>query len=298
MRDYVVKAILGDKEFLAMVASSTKLVEEATEIHQAMPTAAAALGRALTLVGIMGITLKGRERISIQILSQGPIREIFVQSDAMGHVRGYIKWPHVHLKPTKEGKLDVEAATGGEGMLYVVRDLGFGEPYVGSTALVTGGIAKDLAYYFTVSEGIPSAVGAGVYVGKDGSILGAGGFIVQKLPEASESSLANIEKNIGDIDSISKFVAAGGTPEDLLYEISRGLDITILEERPIKYQCGCSRERAERALLMLGLSELIDIYKKDKGAEVKCAFCGRVYKFNELEIKKLIDQIKTDYPPA
>ena len=51
---------------------------------------------------------------------------------------------------------------------------------------ISGEIAEDLAYYFTVSEQTPSAVSLGVLVDKDYSIKVAGGLIIQMLPGAEE----------------------------------------------------------------------------------------------------------------
>lgn len=298
MRDYVLKALIAEDRILSMIAVSTNLVEEATRRHKALPTAASAFGRVLTLTAILGTTLKERQKISIQILTRGPLKEIYAQSDWKGNVRGYIKWPFVHFPPTDEGKLNVEGATGRDGMLYVVRDLGFGEPYVGSVALRTGGIAKDLAYYFAVSEGIPSAVGAGVYVNTDGSILGAGGFIIQPLPEVPEETIAILEKNIGNMPSISKLISEGARPEDILEKVAKGLEFEILTRVNIRYKCSCSKGRAERALVSLGMKEILDMIEKDKGAEVKCEFCGKIYNFTENELKKILLYIPQKKPPA
>ncbi len=291
--DRAIRALIGEGEFTAFVAVTKELVEESRLIHGTFPTATAALGRTLTLVGLMGLNLKGREKVSIQILSEGPIREIYAQGDPEGNVRGFIRWPDVDLPPTSDGKLNVEGALGGRGMLYVLRDFGYGQPYMGMIPLKTGGIATDLAYYFTISEGIPSAVAAGVLVGKDGEVLGAGGFIVQPLPGTTENRVQVLEENIKRMPQISRQVAEGATPEDILHMISRDLGAVVLVHKQLQYRCSCSRERAERALLSLGEAELIDMIDRDGGAEVKCEFCGRKYLFSSADLELILTRIKT-----
>ena len=291
--DRAIRALIGEGEFTAFVAVTKELVEESRLIHGTFPTATAALGRTLTLVGLMGLNLKGREKVSIQILSEGPIREIYAQGDPEGNVRGFIRWPDVDLPPTSDGKLNVEGALGGSGMLYVLRDFGYGQPYMGMIPLKTGGIATDLAYYFTISEGIPSAVAAGVLVGKDGEVLGAGGFIVQPLPGTTEDRVQVLEENIKRMPQISRQVAEGATPEDILHMISRDLGAVVLAHKQLQYRCSCSRERAERALLSLGEAELIDMIDRDGGAEVKCEFCGRKYLFSRADLELILTRIKT-----
>ena len=291
--DRAIRALIGEGEFTAFVAVTKELVEESRLIHGTFPTATAALGRALTLVGLMGLNLKGREKVSIQILSEGPIREIYAQGDPEGNVRGFIRWPDIDLPPTSDGKLNVEGALGRRGMLYVLRDFGYGEPYMGMIPLKSGGIATDLAYYFTISEGIPSAVAAGVLVGKKGEVLGAGGFIVQPLPGTSENRIQALEENIKKMPQISRQVAEGATPEDILQMIARGLGAVVLAHKQLQYRCSCSRERAERALLSLGEAELIDMIDRDGGAEVKCEFCGRKYQFSRADLELILSRIKT-----
>ncbi|MCD6088019.1 MAG: Hsp33 family molecular chaperone HslO [Candidatus Hydrothermae bacterium] len=291
--DRAIRALIGEGEFTAFVAVTKELVEESRLIHGTFPTATAALGRALTLVGLMGLNLKGREKVSIQILSEGPIREIYAQGDPEGNVRGFIRWPDVDLPPTSDGKLNVEGALGRRGMLYVLRDFGYGEPYMGMIPLKSGGIATDLAYYFTISEGIPSAVAAGVLVGKKGEVLGAGGFIVQPLPGTSEDRIQALEENIKKMPQISRQVAEGATPEEILQMIAQGLGAVVLAHKQLQYRCSCSRERAERALLSLGEAELIDMIDRDGGAEVKCEFCGRKYQFSRADLELILSRIKT-----
>ncbi len=290
-KDHILRAILGDNDFLALVAISTDTVEEARRIHGTSPTPTAALGRALTIVGMMGALMKGKERVSLQFITTGVIREIFVQGNAEGHVRGYIRPPRAEYPITKDGKLNVEGALTNDGFLYVVRDFGFGEPFVGSTPLRTGGIATDVAYYYTVSEGIPSAVASGVLVAEDGHVISSGGFIVQPIAGGEkERIIGKLEENISKMEPVSRIIAGGGSSEDILKGISKGLEYRITQIHPLEYRCTCSRERARRALLLLDVSELFTILKEDSGAEVKCEFCGKTYKFDETDIQRIIEE--------
>lgn len=295
--DYIVKAIVA-RSHLALVARTTHLVDEARKRHGASPTAIAAFGRLLSLTGIMGSLLREKQRISLQIISRGPIREMFSQSDWEGNVRGYIRWPYVDLPPKESGHLDVESALGHGGMLYVVKDLGMGEPYWGAISLKTGGVATDLAYYFTLSEGVPSAVGAGVYVGKYGEVLGAGGFIIQPLPNPDPKIMEKLEKNVSELKNISILTAQGEGPEDILNRLAKGLPITNLGIRRVRYRCSCSRQRAIRTLRLLGAKELIKMIDEDRRAEVVCQFCGSRYDFSEGELKEILQELTEGLPPS
>lgn len=68
------------------------------------------------------------------------------------------------------------------------------DPFTGSVPIVSGEIGEDFTYYFANSEQTPSSVGVGVLVNPDETILAAGGFIIQLMPGAQESTIEEIEK--------------------------------------------------------------------------------------------------------
>src|SRR5699024_2038265 len=132
--------------------------------------------------------------------------------------RGYVANPHVNLSPNEQGKLDVRSAVG-EGSLSIVKDLGLKDYFTGSVPIVSGEISEDFTYYFATSEQTPSAVGAGVLVNPDYTILASGGFIVQVMPGASDEVLDKLEQNIAEFPPISKLIEDGYTPEQLLNKL-------------------------------------------------------------------------------
>ncbi|MEN2984365.1 MAG: Hsp33 family molecular chaperone HslO [Dictyoglomaceae bacterium] len=290
--DYLIRGIGEKGKIMVYVARTTDLVEKARKIHNATPTAIAALGRALTLVAIMGKMLKGKETISLQILGNGPLGGIFVDADAHGNVRGYVKRPYIDLPPTSDGKLDVSGAVGQKGIISIVRDLGLKEPYRGSTNLVSGSIAKDLAYYFSHSEQQPSAVAAGVYVDKSGKVSSAGGYIVQIFQDTSLEIIEKLENNIASMDPPSKLILDGVTPEEIVEKILKDLDRKIFTPEKISYSCRCSRVKAENVLLALGINEIRELLNKQEITEVRCEFCGNIYQFTSKDLIELINLLE------
>ncbi len=171
MKDKLVKAIAKDGQVRIIGAITTELVNEGVKLHNCAPTAAAALGRMLTAGALMGTTLKSeKDTLTLQIHGGGIAKGVVVTSYADGHVKGYIGNPTADIEPNSKGKLDVSGIIGKNGNLLVIRDMGLKEPYIGQVPIYTGEIGEDLAYYYTVSEQTPSAVGLGVLVDKDLSI--------------------------------------------------------------------------------------------------------------------------------
>ena len=194
--------------------------------------------------------------------------------------------PDVDLPPNAQGKLNVGGALD-LGILSVIKDMGLKEPYVGQCQLQTGEIAEDLTYYFATSEQIPSAVGLGVLVDKDGSVMQAGGFIIQLMPFTPDDVIDRLEKKITEIDSVTQMLEKGMTPEQILEEILGEFGIEITDTVETAFKCDCSKEKISRALATISKKDMDDIINDGESIEVKCQFCNTAYKFEVDELKEL-----------
>lgn len=293
MKDELIRATAKDGQIRIICATTTNLVQEGCRIHNCSPTASAALGRLLTAGSLMGAMLKSEKDIlTIKITGDGPAKGLIVTSQSDASVKGYIGNPKADLPPNEKGKLDVGGLIGKDGGLFVIRDLGLKEPYVGQVPLATGEIGDDLAYYFTVSEQTPSAVGLGVLVDKDLSIKAAGGFIIQMMPGAEELLADFLTYRLEEVPSVTKLISDGMSAEDMLKFIFEDMDLKILDREEPKYKCNCSRERVERALISIGEKDLRSIYDEEKEEEIVCDFCNKSYKFSHDDLGILLKNIK------
>ncbi|MBR2915090.1 MAG: Hsp33 family molecular chaperone HslO, partial [Clostridia bacterium] len=80
--------------------------------------------------------------------------------------------------------------------------------------------------------------------------------------------------------------------EEILAVYLNGIEYDVFDEIQNGYECNCSRERTDRALVSLGKKELTDIYENDENTEMTCQFCGRKYSYTKQEIAKLIKEAK------
>lgn len=293
-KDYIVRASLANDSVRAFAISSTHLVAEARERHKTLPVVTAALGRLLSAGAIMGSMMKGdKDIVTISLKGDGPAGYITVTADSHGHVKGFPGNPNVDIPRKYAGKLDVGAAVG-RGLLTVSYDLGLKEPYSGQVEIQTGEVAEDLAYYFTVSEQLPSAVGLGVMVDTDSSVKHAGGFIVQLLPDAPEDVIELLEKKLANLEPVTAMMEQGMTPEDMLSYIFEGVDIEFTERHDVEFYCDCSKEKVKRALAAISDKDLQDIVNDGEDIEVKCYFCNTAYKFSIADIKDILSSRKID----
>lgn len=292
MSDYIVRAMAANQQIRAFAAVTRDVVETARKAHNTSPVATAALGRLLTGGAMMGVMMKGEKDIlTLQIQAGGPLKGITVTADSKGRVKGYVGNPDVCIPANSKGKLDVAGAVG-VGFMNVIKDMGMKEPYMGQVALQTSEIAEDLTYYFATSEQVPSAVGLGVLMNKDNTVRQAGGFIVQVMPFAEESTIDKLEKNVQNISSVTNLLEEGHTPESLLEKVLEGFDIEISDHIPTEFYCNCSKKRVEKALISIGRKDLNEMIQEGKDVELNCHFCNTNYVFSVEELKEILRRCK------
>ncbi len=290
MKDYLVRIITKNANVRGLACRTSHLVGETCRRHGAYPTACVALGRALTGGALMGALLKTGQRVALRFEGNGPLEKIIVEAESDGALRGYVKVPNVDL-PLKEGKFDVSEALGRSGLLTVVKDLRLKEPYTGMVELYTGEIGEDLAFYLTESEQIPSAVGLGVSVDRDGGVSAAGGFLIQSFPPYHEKTVDRLIQRIQKISSITEQIREGKTPEQLLDILFSGIPFDVLEKRPLSFQCSCSKERVEKALIALGRPGMEDMISRQRETTVTCEFCRESYHLTREELGQLVEHM-------
>lgn len=268
---------------------TTEIVENARKIHDLSPVATAALGRCLTMAVLMSSNLKGEDdKITLQIKGNGPLGTIVVTADSKNNVRGYVQNPNLDLPLKQDGKLDVGTAVGKEGFLYVIRDIGLKDPYIGMSKLISGEIAEDFTNYYYTSEQKNTAVALGVLVDKNG-VKKAGGFIVSAMPDATDDELFILENRLQEAKPISQMLNENMSLFDIANDITGDINMKVLddEQEEPKYKCNCSKDRMQTALISIGKEELNKILQEDKKVEIVCHFCNKKYEFSEEELKSL-----------
>ena len=286
--DRVLHLQLMQGQARVLFLETTAMTQRCADVHNATPVCAAALGRLMTGTAMLGVMMKGeKESVTVSIHGDGPMGTLIAVADHAG-VKACADNPQVELPLREDGKLDVGGAVGHHGRLTVVKDLGLREPYIGQSELVSGEIAVDFANYFVLSEQQPSLVALGVLT-HGPAVLKAGGLLIQPLPGCSEETLSQLELRSPMFADISRELSAAPM-EELIDGWFRGLEPELLEESPIAWQCNCSRDRMERALISLGRKELQQLIDEDQGASLACHFCHSHYDFTTDDLKRLFDQ--------
>lgn len=288
-RNYLVRASAYDGLVRAFAVDATDVVGELATRHHTEPAVSAALGRLSTGALLFGAMLKEEEQlVTIRVQGDGPAGTLLASANGRGEVRGLVATPRPNVEQVKNGKLNVSGAVGADGHLTVTRDLGMRQPYSGTVGIISGEIGEDLAHYLVTSEQVPSAVGIGVFVQPDESIEAAGGYIVQLMPGMPDRDATTIEQAVRALPHPTTMLRQHETPEDILTRIFGVGGFTLLDRKPVRFHCPCTRERAERALLLLGAQEIEELRDRpEEGAELKCEFCLTAYTFTNEELEDL-----------
>lgn len=292
--DRIVTATAKDGTYSIVAGITTELVRETQRRHDFSPTVSAAVGRLLTGSALLGASLKGKEKLTLQIASEGPVLGIVadVALNAPGEIggRGYARRPHAEIPLNALGKFDVGGIVG-KGFLQVTRSFEVGQPYNGIVALETGEIGDDIAAYLMQSEQIPSVVALGVLANPEG-IKAAGGIIAQVLPGADEATIAVLEAGASAMPAVTTLIADGATPDDLVRALAGSLDVRFTRAYDVAFTCTCSLDRVERALAGLGRDELQKIVDEQPQTEAVCEFCKTAYVLSHDDVRGLIDRLE------
>jgi molecular chaperone Hsp33 len=275
--DCLVRGIARAADLRVLAAVTTGVVAEGARRHGTDPAATCALGRALTSGLLLATLTKGGERVTVQLVGDGPIGSITVDANDAGDARGYVLHPKTGLRvPTGRGSLgDV---LGRNGVVNILRDLGLNERYQGQVALTTGEIDEDVEAYLRQSEQVPSALGCEVVLDKEGQLVAAGGLLVQALPGGDPASVREVQHALRTGDLYRLLAGGERSPRVLAERLYPTLPLEWMgADRPVRFWCTCSSQRIEDMLALLDKVDLDELIAEDRPADVTCNFCGEHY---------------------
>jgi len=281
-----VRAIDRERHVRVCAAITTGLVADAARRHELSAAASRAVGRALTSGVLLATLTKGEERVTVQLMGDGPLGSITVDANGTGDVRGYA----LHANAGADFTLDRHVAdvVGRRGVVNVLRDLGLKELYQGQIALVTGEVDEDIEAYLRMSEQVPSALGCEVLIDDSRKIAAAAGVLVQVMPGGEPDVVRELQHALRT-DLIGDLLREGVRSARTIAE--RAWSLGPLEfmggDRDIRFRCRCSPERIGEMLALLGTVDLDEMIAEDKPAEVVCNYCNTRYQIGRSELESI-----------
>ncbi len=283
-RDRLDRFVLKGGQARGAIVNGTFLIQKMRRQHHLGLLETLVLGHAYLGALLMAASMKGEERLSLQIDCSGPVKGLVAEANARLEVRGYLKNVPIPIdRPLEDYNL---TPFFGAGVLRITRDLQDAkQPFSGTVDLKYGNLAEDLTYYYLSSEQVHTAFNLSVQFDRQGQVTGAGGLFLQRMPDCRESVASEMERIIRTLPPLGKALADGREPPVLITDEFAALQPLVKDSRRVDFFCPCSRKRFQHLLALLPAEDLADL--KHNGpfpVELRCSYCNQIYAFTAAQL--------------
>lgn len=292
-RDAFHSLLVPEHGIVIGAVDTTDSCKEGQRLHDLSSTACIALGRLMTAAALVGAVQKRRGLLSLQVVGRGQLGQVFADCTPDGHLRGYVKNPHIGfpLLPGEDPTLRISIGHAiAPGACSMIREPERAD-YVQSTSdLVSGEVDDDVESAIRVSDQIVTSLTCDVLLDGELKVIHAGGIILQPLPHGDVDALNAMAAPLRNGGLAKKLLAHKGDILAVLKEIAPDAE-RIDDPQALQWKCRCSAERVRGALKMLPPADLTDMIAKGEPVEVTCDFCGTVYKVDKTDMQKAHDEL-------
>lgn len=275
----------GDNVRLSAV-SATTMVNSMRANHETGLLETYMLGQGYIAGALLSSTVKGNDRILMQIQCGGPVKGMSIEAWASGAVRGYLVNNPIPLSAPLES-LDTSLIYG-PGFLTITKYLeGSKTPFSGDVMLGYGNLANDLALYFKESEQTPSLFYLSIDFDKEGRVWGAGGLFMQALPGCPDSTLEKLQEGLERLGKLGRMIGEGMSVREYVETELSAFHPHHIGHTPIGFSCPCTRESFTSYLSSLPAAEKDEILKGEFPLELECLNCGSRYSYTKEEFERI-----------
>lgn len=260
--------------------------QELLAIHHYPLIVARLLGELSAAASLLAETIKFDGTLTLQVRSEGEIPLIMAEINNRQQYRAIARNAEQASSPDF-------ATLFHKGQLCLTIQPHKGKPYQGIVTLNGTSLASCLDDYFAQSEQLPTRI----LLSADGER--AAGFLIQQMPGATiptegETSGSAWEHLSHMAATLSAEELLTLPREELLYRLFHQEALRLHPEKPVQFQCTCSRERLEQVLVSLGREELDSILEEKGLIDVNCEFCNRFYSFAPVDVATLFGSNDAD----
>lgn len=272
-QDRCLRAMTNDGGFRVMTAVTTQTA------RGVLASQKAAGDVARTLADLVTGTVLVRETMSPGYRVQGIVH---------GASRSGVLVADAHPDGGTRGIVQRTPRLGDGASLEMMRTLPHGGVAKGIVAMPPDGtLSSALMAYLQESEQVVSMIAVGAVFEGD-SVVAAGGYLVQLLPELPEAMLAIMTARLEDFPTIDAILRGGSTPEKMMDELLYGMPHTLLADSPLGYQCRCDTARVLASLATLPRGEVEEMVDAGKTLEINCDYCGAEYRIEPSQLRGLL----------
>ncbi len=298
MQDILKIATVPNEGLTIGIAMTASTCREAARLHELKATSSIALGRLISCTALVGLMQEKPGALSMQIVSNGRLKQVYADVTAVGDLRGYVQTPDLDLplfsNEAPTGRRAI-AAGFGVGHLSVIRNADIHDFVQSTTELIHKEVDTDVLHYLEQSDQNLTALQADTLLNEHGNVDLAGAIFVQALPNPNLQLLESLRKQLED-----------GLFVKLLQKHGRAGELNAILEsfcptaqwtpkvHPLRWKCRCSYERVLVALKMMSATDLAEMVDERKEASVNCHFCNKNFTVSPEDLEKVLTDLIID----
>jgi molecular chaperone Hsp33 len=232
------------------------------------------LGQALAAAVLLSATIKFKGSVILQAQGNGALSTLVAQSTHDRKIRGLVR----HAGEVQRGTLE---SMFGEGRLVLTIRPDNTDPYQGIVPLRGANLAAALQTYFIQSEQLDTRL----WLFANEQV--AAGLLLQELPEPKDFK-TDWERIVMLADTLTAPELLGLDCEPLLHRLFHEEKVRLFDAEAVQFECACSKQKIEYALRTLGRQELEHLLEEKGAVEVGCEFCNKQYRFDRIDVQKLL----------
>ncbi|MBU3825797.1 MAG: Hsp33 family molecular chaperone HslO [Candidatus Oceanisphaera merdipullorum] len=240
------------------------------------------LGELLTATSLLTATLKFEGHITVQLQGDGPVSLAVINGDNLQQLRGVARWEGE--VPDSDQLSDIV----GKGYLAITITPNEGERYQGIVELGERSLSESLENYFAQSEQLTTRIWLFTDLSRDRP--SCAGMLLQALPDGQGDDFSHLEALTQTIKA-EELIHLDA--HEVLYRLYHQDAVRVFDPQAVSFQCTCSRDKCENALLQIGEVEALDVIQEQGTIEMNCDYCGQEYSFAETDIKTLFNEPPT-----
>lgn len=241
------------------------------------------LGEFMAAVSLLSDTLKFEGILSLQVRGAGQVRLLMAECRHNRAVRAIARYNDDFV----EGEPML-----GAGQMAITLEPEKGQRYQGITAIDddTQTLNRALEDYFRQSEQIRTRI----WLRADGER--AAGVLIQAIPKSAEQKSLDEEDEetwnrvIHLAETLTADELLGLDNDTLLNRLFHEEEVRVFDQRALRFECTCSRERCGESILTLGREEALDIVEQEGALHSDCQFCHEQYWFNKDDVEALFKE--------
>jgi molecular chaperone Hsp33 len=268
--DQLVRFLFQQKDVRGEVVQVQDSLAQMLQNHNYPQPIKQLLAELVAATSLLTATIKFEGQIAVQIQGDGPVRFVAVNGNHKQEFRGMVRLQ-------KEIQQDDFKALIGNGHMLVTITPDQGERYQGIIPLVGDKLSDALEAYFAQSEQLPTRIYLATDINTEQSK--AAGLLLQVLPVDADKAKLDFADITTLSDTITTDELLSLESETLLYRLFHQEVVEVFPAQPVRFVCGCSREKCESAIMSLG-KDIVEEHIAEGKLDITCDYCNTTYHFD------------------